>query len=121
MATGSHWYAGGPEVVTNLVARNVSCKAITVEGQNLTAGDRYLQIFDSNTLPVDGSVPLYSYLIGAGLLFAKTLPGPPPEVGRRMQNGLVIAWSTSSATLALAATAVGPIYADGQDLAPGGT
>jgi hypothetical protein len=93
----------------------------SVEGQNLTADDQYLQIFDSNTIPLNGDEPLYSYLIPKRLLFSKTLPGVPyGGYGRRMKNGLVIIWSSTPETLTIASAVVGPVYSNGQDLAPGG-
>jgi hypothetical protein len=120
MAIGTHWYAGGPKNVTNVLARRVSCKVIAVEGQNLTDSNKYLHIFDSDVLPPNGSVPLYSYEIAKRLLIAKTLPGPTPEIGRRMDRGVVVAWSSTSETLTLVVAVVGPIYVNGQDLASGG-
>ena len=120
MAIGTHWYAGGPENVTNVLARRVACRLVSVEGQNLTGSAKYIQIFDSDTLPANGSVPLYSYYIDTNLLFAKTLPGQTPEVGRQVRSGAVVAWSSTPETLTLVVAVVGPIYANGQDLASGG-
>lgn len=106
------WYAGGPQKVSSLV-RSGACLLAQVQAQNWSGGDLYLQIFDANSIPPTGAVPLYSYLVPDKNLIAAQLPTPPgSESGRKLSDGVAIAWSTSDASLTLA-TASGPIYANG--------
>lgn len=108
------WYAGGPESVASLLARPNSCLLFQVQAQNLSGADRYLQIFDANAQPVNGSVPLFSYLVPDRNLVAATLPAPLHDAGRKFTHGAFVAWSTSASTLTLA-TASGTIYCNGLD------
>lgn len=117
MTFGVNFYAGGPTTVAFLQARANKCRLIDVQAQNLTAGDLHLMVFDSKNPPANGDVPLYTYLVAEDQLLAATFPTTlPPYSGRVFQNGVWIAWSSTTGVLTQAA-ASGPIYANGMDMA----
>ena len=61
---------------------------------NTKASAQYLNVFDANTLPADGAVPLFSFQLAAnsGVGF-----GWQPN-GRQFQTGLVLCNSSTDAT-----------------------
>lgn len=115
MTVGLNFYAGSPANVASLLARNNAATIFQVQAQNISGADRYIQVFDATAMPAVGSVPLYSYLIPDRNLISISLPGFPPASGRNFSKGAFIVWSTTLATLTLAA-ASGTIYASGRDL-----
>lgn len=117
MTVGLNFYAGGPTSVNDLLVSQKSCVLYQIQAQNMSGGDRYLQLFDANAVPAAGAVPLYTYLIPTRNLISIQLPGFPPDLGRRFQNGMVAMWSTTQDTLTLPGAATGTIYASGRDAA----
>jgi hypothetical protein len=116
MTTGLNFYAGSSASVQSLIARSNACILYQVQAQNLSGADRYVQIFDVNSLPANGSAPMYSYLIPDRNLIAIQLPGFPPDIGRKFSTGAFVVWSSTANTLTLAA-ASGTLYANGRDAA----
>lgn len=45
------------------------CKLYTVLGQN-TGPDQFIQVFQTNALPANNAVPVFSFAIGAGQYFS---------------------------------------------------
>jgi hypothetical protein len=61
---------------------------------NTNAAQRFIQVFDSATLPADGAVPLITFPLGPG---ASTQPPIDFGVyGRTFQNGIVICNSVAT-------------------------
>ena len=116
MTFGVNFYAGGPETVAFLQARANRCRLNDVQAQNLSDGDLYLMIFDSKKSLPDGSTPKYSYKYAKDLLLAATFPTTLPSFsGRVFENGVWIAWSTTTGTLTQT-TPSGTIYVNGMDM-----
>lgn len=115
MTAGLDFYAGTPASVSSLLARPNAATCFQVQAQNHSGGDRYLQIFDATALPVNTSIPIYSYLVPDRNLIAISLPGFPPAIGRNFNTGIFLVWSTTLSTLTLAAVG-GTIFVCGRDI-----
>ena len=96
----------GSSLVASYIARNVSCAVRCINGvwcpDGNAAGTVYIHVFDSATLPVNGSVPITQISI---CYAANTNPFNFEldfhEVGLNCVNGLVIASSTTCPTLTI--------------------
>ena len=88
--------------VASLVAKAVSisggiARLHRVIATNTNGATRYIQIFDATALPANGTVPLITFPLAAG---ASTQPPIDFGVyGRTFVNGIVIANSSTEATL----------------------
>lgn len=60
---------------------------------NIITADRYFQVFDSATLPANGTVPEHSWFVAAGGTASEAY-----DLGDYHTNGIVWCWSTTAGT-----------------------
>ena len=101
---------GGPTGFASFftLARGCPPELLALYGANTVAAgagsNRYLQVFDGATTPGNGTTALLSVLVPAGetrFIDAAGLGIVTPRGGRRFRTGLVVATSTTPATLTL--------------------
>ena len=82
----------GAKVTSIIVPGRIVAYGFTA--YNTKASSQFIQVFDANTLPAEGSVPLFSWALAAnsGVGF-----GWQPN-GRQFQTGLVLCNSSTDAT-----------------------
>lgn len=68
---------------------------------NGNAAQRFFQVFDSATVPLDGAIPTYIQALSATSSSAKELAFPPE--GFKFTNGLYVCTSSTGPTKTLAA------------------
>lgn len=61
---------------------------------NGNVAQRFLQVFDSATLPADGAVPVFSFPVAPSAVFIPTMPG----ISMPFQKGIVVCTSTTFLT-----------------------
>jgi hypothetical protein len=66
---------------------------------NTNGATRYLQVFDSATLPADATIPMMIFPLATGQTMVLTVPG----VGIPFQNGIVVCNSSTMATKTIGA------------------
>jgi hypothetical protein len=81
----------------------VPCKLFVISGFSTLASDQYIHIFNSATLPANGTKPDIVLYASAGSTFGYTSPA---LYGRYFSTGLVICNSTTLATKTLGAANV---------------
>ena len=69
-----------------------------VTGYNNKATDQYIQVFDSATLPADGTVPLHILLAPANFQFSLSFAS-----GRLFSNGIAVCNSSTAVTKTIGA------------------
>lgn len=87
------------------IAGTNGAKLQALWGYNRNAATRFLQVFDADALPVNGTVPLLVIEIAAGAAFNLVLtdPADPPPSGLGMSLGILWASSSNEANLVAAA------------------
>lgn len=61
---------GNATLATSLVVSTVPCKLYTISGVNNNAAQRYIQVHNKAALPVNGTVPIFSFPVGTGQYFS---------------------------------------------------
>ena len=88
--------------VTSLIVKASGGILFWVQIYNNNAAVRYLHIFDSATLPANGTAPnIPPYSLPAGGASIQPQLVDLGEAGLRFQNGIVVANSTTQATLTI--------------------
>lgn len=98
MAAGTNHYDAFVETTAEALIATAAAVLYEVAGQNTGGVDMWLQIFDRATAPEAGATPVYTYLVLAGQTYAIKPPSPPGDNGRRMFNGIAVAWSHAQAS-----------------------
>lgn len=75
-------------------------KLFVISGFNTSASDRYIHVFNATSLPADTTIPLFTMIALAGSTFGYTAPN---LYGRYFSTGIVIATSSTLATLTVGA------------------
>lgn len=86
--------------VKSAVISAVPATLVDIQIQNVTAGVKYIQLFDSATVPADTAVPNMCFTIPASGSLNITLNGIPEHFA----TGIAIASSSTQATKTLSAT-----------------
>ncbi len=89
-----------PSLEASKIVSAVPCKLFVISGFNTLASDQYIHIFNSTTLPANGTKPLFVLYASGGSTFGYTAPA---LYGRYFSTGLVICNSTTLATKTLGA------------------
>ena len=87
--------------VASAVLKTGRGRLLYLNAYNNNATVRYLMLFDAAALPANGTVPLLMQAMTATASIPKELAFPPE--GMTFVNGLVIAISSTPATLTIAA------------------
>ena len=86
-------------LAASLIVKDAKGWLIAVVFVNTNAAARFLQVFDSATLPADTAVPLISISVAAGATYVLSFPG----FAAPMQNGIVLCNSSTAATKTIGA------------------
>ena len=78
----------------------VSVVLVDIQIENVTAGAKFVQLFNSATVPADTAVPDYCFTIAASGQLNITMNGAPES----FDTGLVIVSSSTQATKTISAT-----------------
>lgn len=89
--------ANSAGLAASLIVKASKGYLIAVHLINTNVGARFLQVFDSATLPADTTVPLISISVPAGGTFLLNFA----PFGLLMQNGIAVCNSTTAATKTL--------------------
>lgn len=84
-------------LATNLVIKSSEGILISLVGHNDNAAARYIQVHNAASLPANGAVPTYVIFVPADSNFSLDIP----LSGAPFTNGIVVANSTTLATLTL--------------------
>ena len=86
-------------LATNLVVKASAGTLYNIRGINNNAATRYIQIYNTTTLPADGAVPAEVFQVAATSPFSFNFS----DYGRRFGTGIVIGISTTLATKTIGA------------------
>jgi hypothetical protein len=103
--------------VTRQVTSVEPCTLNSVRGNWTPAADYWVQVFDAKALPDNGAVPKQSFMVYGKAPFEQSFSEP-----LQMARGCVVAFSSTEATLTIAAGGgnTGDIVADGEGFATTG-
>lgn len=79
-------------LAASLIAKANKGQLIAVAFTNTNVAARYLQVFDSATLPADATVPLFSIQVAAGASYVLEFPG----FAVNMQAGIAVCNSSTA-------------------------
>ena len=88
-----------PAVAASLIAKASGGLLYGLSGYNNLAGQQWIQLFDSATLPADGTVPIVTFPVGANSSFSMDFG----YHGREFLAGIVICNSTTAVTKTIGA------------------
>lgn len=91
--------------VASQVLKTSRGRILYLNAYNNNAAVRYLMLFDATALPANGTTPLLMQAMTATASIPKELAFPPE--GMTFTNGLVIAVSSTAASLTLAGADLG--------------
>lgn len=91
-------YTKPTTLAASAIVHTAPCRLVELHAENSSASDRYLQLFDGTTLPVDGTAPHYCVKIPAGGQISLTF-----EAEFLFESGLVWCTSSTRATKTIAA------------------
>ena len=102
LKSGDLWYYRTPAAIVAALAysKPVVINLLSFNHLNTTA-HQYLMLFDLTQIPDDGALPLAEWVVAPNGLLSYT----PAHDGRKLENGLVIALSSTPVKLTKAASA----------------
>lgn len=87
-------YYDSSALEASAIIKAASGALYSITGYNDNAGDQFIQIHDSATLPADTAVPAVSFVAPAKENFTFNFE----EIGRQFENGIVVCNSSTVAT-----------------------